>query len=245
MNAQERVDKLHIHGLNIIQNQDFFRYGTDAVLLSWYAAGKINRKLKVADLGTGSGIIPILLSLSKAGEIHGLELQPHVADMAKRSVEMNSLTPKITIIQGDVRELPEFFLPNTYDMVVSNPPYMNAKEGFKNIKDTVAVSRHELQCTMKDIAFAAKRLLKTKGRFVLVHRPNRIVDIFYEMRLHNIEPKAMILIKPKKSKEANMVIIEGLKEGKPGLKILPDIVVYEEDGSYTKQILEIYGKESS
>ncbi|SHE41348.1 tRNA1(Val) A37 N6-methylase TrmN6 [Alkalibacter saccharofermentans DSM 14828] len=242
INAQERVDNLHIEGLKIIQNEKFFRYGTDAVLLAWMAGERAKPNFKIADLGTGSGIIPILLANNGAKQIHGLEIQEYVADMAKRSVALNRLEDEVKIVVGDIKNPPELFIPGSYDIVVSNPPYMNESEGFKSPVREVAIARHEILCSMGDVSKTAARLLKDKSRFYLVHKPHRIVDIFCAMREHGIEPKQMIKVRPHEGKEPNMILIEGVKGGNPGIKLGEEIVVYNQDGTYTEEILKIYKK---
>nr|WP_207740734.1 tRNA1(Val) (adenine(37)-N6)-methyltransferase [Alkalibacter mobilis] len=238
----ERVDNLHICGLKIIQNENFFRYGTDAVLLSWMAGNKISDGAKIADLGTGSGIIPILLAGSKNVMVHGLELQENVADMAQRSIKLNGLVDKIKIFEGDIKNPPIEMQKHTYDIVVTNPPYMTGQGGLKNKNIEKTISRHEMFCSLEDVLAAAKGLLKTKGRFFMVHRPQRMVGIFCAMRNNKIEPKRLIMVKPHANKLPNMILIEGIKEAGPGILMEEDIVVYNADGGYTSQILEIYGK---
>jgi len=242
INEQERVDNLHIEGLKIIQNKKYFRYGIDAVLLAWMAGEKAKYNNKIADLGTGSGIIPILLANSGMKMIHGLEIQESIADMAQRSVSLNGLDAEVNILVGDIKEPPKFFVNETYDMVVSNPPYMNEGEGHASPVREVAIARHEIFCSIEDVSKTAAELLKMKGKFYLVHRPHRIVDIVCSMRQNRIEPKRIILVRPYLGKDPNMVLIEGVKGGNPGIKFEEEIVVYDEDGKYTQQILKIYKK---
>lgn len=239
---QERVDNLHICGLKLIQNDSFFRYGVDAVLLSWLAGQKLRNKSKIADLGTGTGIIPILLAALGDHQIHGLEVIPLMADMASRSVLLNKMEDKIRIIQGDVKDPPKTMVSGSYDVVVSNPPYMAPNEGLKNEGLEKAVARHEILCSFQDVAATASKLLKTKGRFCLVHRPHRMVDVFCAMRDHDLEPKRLILVKPAAGKPANMMLVEGVKEGNPGLIVEEDLFVYGAEGTYSDKIMEIYQK---
>lgn len=239
---QERVDNLHICGLKLIQNEEHFRYGIDAVLLSWFALNRIKEGSNVADLGSGSGIIPILLAAQKNLKIHGLEWVPGMVDMASRSVVLNGLEERITILQGDLKSPPAQMEPNTYDAVVSNPPYMAENEGFQSPTMEKAVARHEILCDIRDVAATAKRLLKTKGRLFLVHRPQRMVDVFSAMRDNGIEPKRLQLVKPTVGKPANMMLVEGVKMGNPAMTMEEDIYVYGDDGQYTDQILDIYQK---
>jgi tRNA1(Val) A37 N6-methylase TrmN6 len=239
---QERVDNLHICGLKLIQHEANFRYGVDAVLVAWLASQKMKKGHKVADLGTGTGIIPILLAAEKDVTVHGLELVPHMADMAGRSVLLNHMEDRITIFQGDLKHLPSQMASNTYDVVVSNPPYMGVKEGLKNDHSEKALARHEIACSFFDVAAAAKKLLKTKGRFCVVHRPHRMVDVFQAMRAMDLEPKRLTLVKPAPGKKANMMLVEAVKEGNPGLIVEEDLFVHGTDGHYSQMILEIYKK---
>lgn len=239
---QERVDNLHICGLKLIQHEEYFRYGVDAVLLSWFASEKTKEGSKVADLGTGTGIIPILMAAQKKIHMEGLEWEPQMADMAGRSVLLNGLKERITIYEGDIKDPPSAMRPNTYDVIVSNPPYMGPKEGFISPKRGKAVARHEILCNIQDVAMTARHLLKSSGRLFLVHRPSRMVDVFFAMRVSGIEPKRLCLVKPSMGKTANMMLIEGVKGGNPGLVMEDDIYVYGQDGEYSDQILEIYQK---
>ena len=238
-NEQERVDNLHIKGYQIIQNIDHFRYGTDAVLLSWYVACKVYSKSHIIDIGTGTGIIPILLAANNVGEsIDALEIQDYYADLARRNIKLNKLDHKINVFYGDMRFLPEEIIRNKYDAVISNPPYM--RESIHNSNKALAIARHEITWSMEEFMKSASRIMKDKGKCILIHRADRIVDIFYHMRLNHIEPKSMRLIYPKRGKNANLVLVEGAKNGKPQLTVEESLIIYGEDGKYTDELLRIY-----
>ncbi len=238
----ERIDDLQLKGLKIIQNPQGFCFGIDAVLLANHV--KLKPKDRVVDLGTGTGIIPLLLAgKSRTCSFQGLELQAPVWDMAKRSVALNHLEHRIEMIQGDIKAVGEIFPKSIYDVVTANPPYMH-KDGLINPGDAKGISRHEVACGLEDVIRGAATLLRTHGRFYMVHRPNRLVDIMYYMRRWDLEPKELTMIQPKKGKAPNLLIIEGKKGAKKELKIKEPLIIYEEDGSYTKKALALYHQEN-
>ncbi|AFA47560.1 tRNA1(Val) (adenine(37)-N6)-methyltransferase [Acetobacterium woodii] len=238
----ERIEDLGLNQLKIIQNPDFFCFGMDAVLLSWFVSQRIKGLVHIIDLGTGTGIIPLLLyGKTKAASITGVEIQPPLVEMANRSITLNGLSEKIKIIEGDIKNPGDEMIPNYYDVVVSNPPYMRAKAGLKNNCETKTISRHEVLCNIEDILIFSKRMMKDHGRLFLIHRPERLGDIMSLMRHYKIEVKQLQFIYPSIKKEANLVLIEGRKSGKPGLKTAAPLIVYHEDGQYTPEIYDIYG----
>ena len=236
----ERIDDLQRNGYQIIQNRDGFCFGMDAVLLSGFA--KVKPGEKAVDLGTGTGIIPILLEAKNEG-IHytGLEIQEEVADMAARSVALNHLEDKITIVRGDIKEASRLFGAASFDVVTSNPPYMNDSHGLKNPDLPKAISRHEVLCTLKDVTREAARLLRPGGRFYLVHRPHRLIEIITALKCVGLEPKRMKMVHPFADKEANMVLIEAVRGGRSMIKVEAPVIVYKEPGVYTDEIYTIYG----
>ncbi|WP_432406305.1 tRNA1(Val) (adenine(37)-N6)-methyltransferase [Wukongibacter sp. M2B1] len=243
LKENERIDDLQCKGLKIIQNPNGFCFGVDAVLLSNFC--EIKRGAKVVDLGTGTGIIPILIAgKSNANKIYGIEVQRQVADMANRSVKLNSLQNKIEIINEDLKNIQGLIEINSIDVVVSNPPYMNQNGGLKNPENLKAISRHEIKCTLEDVVKVASRLLKHNGHFYLVHRPHRLVDIMCLCRQYKLEPKKLMFVHPNKNKKPNLLLVKCIKAAKPELKLLDPLYVYNEDGSYTDEIYKIYGKES-
>ena len=235
----ERLDDLHRNGYQIIQDPGRFCFGMDAVLLSGFAKVKTNEK--VLDMGTGTGIIPILLEAKTNGaHFTGLEVQPESADMAQRSVYYNHLEEKISIVTGDIKDASNIFGASSFDVITTNPPYMIGEHGIKNDADAKTIARHEVLCTLDDILKQSARLLRQGGRFYMVHRPFRLAEIFAKMVEYKIEPKRMQLVHPYVDKEPNMVLIEGMKGAKSRITIEKPLIVYKEENVYTNDILEIY-----
>ena len=234
----EHIDIVPGTKFKIIQNKDSFSYGTDAIFLSNFA----KPKGLIMDIGTGTGIIPLrLVAIDKVEKIYGVEIQDEVAKLAARSIELNNLKEKIEILHMDLKDLPKRFEKSTFDVITSNPPYMKKGGAIVNCEENFAISRHELACNFEDIIKVASYLLKQLGKFYLVHRPDRLVDIIYTMRQYNIEPKYIRFVQPKISKKPNLILIEGVKNGKPDLKFYDPLIVYNDDGTYTEEIYEIYG----
>lgn len=238
----ERIDDLQYKGLKIIQNKDGFCFGIDAVLLANFAKN-MKRKNVVVDLCTGTGIVAILLSgKTDAKRIIGVEIQEESAEMAKRSVELNSLQDRVEIINEDLKKLKPIIESGSVDTVTVNPPYMKAGSAIVNDENKMSIARHEVCCTLDDVIKEAARMLKTNGEFFMVHKPERLVDIFCTMRKYKIEPKRIRFVHPSVDKPANIVLIEGTRDGKEFLKFENSLYVYE-NGEYTDEIYEIYEKE--
>lgn len=236
----ERLDNLQRNGYKIIQDPEKFCFGMDAVLLSGFADAPENGR--VLDLGTGTGIIPILMAAkTKASELIGLEIQSESAEMADRSVELNDLRDRVKIIQGDIKEAGQIFGAASFDIVTSNPPYMIGGHGLQNPDGPKAIARHEVLCDLKDVVAAAAKCLKTGGKFYMVHRPFRLAEIMVTMHEYKLEPKRMRLVHPFIDKEPSMVLIEGVRGGKSRIKVESPLVIYEEQGKYTREIYDIYG----
>lgn len=236
----ERVDELQRNGYRIIQDPGRFCFGMDAVLLSGFA--RVKEGDKVLDMGTGTGIIPILLEAkTKAAHLTGLEIQPESADMARRSVQLNHLEDKIDIIQGDIKEAGNIFKAASFDVVTCNPPYMIGQHGLTNPESPKAIARHEVLCTFEDVAASAAKLLRPGGNFFLVHRPFRLVELFAALTKNGLEPKRMQLVCPFADKEPNMVLIEANRGGRPRMQVEKPLIIYEKPGVYTSEIYEIYG----
>lgn len=236
----ERIDELNRNNYVIIQNKEKFCFGMDAVLLSGFA--RVNENESVIDLGTGTGIIPILLKAKTKGKhFTGLEIQEESADMAKRSVCLNGLEADVDIIVGDIKEASTIFGTGSVEVVTSNPPYMTDQHGIKNPDMEKAIARHEVLCNLEDVVREAARLLKPNGRFYMVHRPFRLVEIFGMLTKYKLEPKRMKLVHPFVDKEPNMVLIECLKCGKSMINIEKPLIIYEKPGVYTSEIYDIYG----
>ena len=235
----ERLDELHRKGYKIIQDPNRFCFGMDAVLLSAFA--NVRKNEKVLDIGTGTGIIPILMEARYGGESYvGIEIQEDVADMASRSVKYNNLEDKISIDNADVKDALKLYGSGFFDVITTNPPYMTVDKGIVNPNDTKALSRHELSVTLEDIVSISSKLLKNKGRFYMIHRPARLVEIMNVMRKYNLEIKRIRMVHPYIDKEANMVLIEAMHDGKPFLKVENPLIVYEKSGEYTKEVMDIY-----
>lgn len=240
LEANERLDDLQLKGYRLIQNSTIFCFGIDAVLLSGFTM--IKKGENVIDLGCGNGVIPILLKGKTEGRhFTGLEIQDINVDMAKRSVILNELTDDIDIVKGDIKEAGSIFKKQSFDVATCNPPYMNENHGITNPESHKAIARHEILCTLDDVVKAAADLLKSNGRFYMVHRPNRLDEIFESLKKHGMQPKRVRLVYPFIDKEPNMVLIESVKGAKPMVKFEKPLIVYEEVGKYTKEIFEIYG----
>lgn len=243
LKENERIDDLEYKGLKIIQNKDGFCFGIDSVLLSDFAKN-IKKEAKVVDIGTETGIISILLSAkTELSKIYGIEIQEDVAEMATRSVKMNNLEDKISIINANIKNIFENIFPNTIDVVVTNPPYMKLDTGAINEEKRKLISRHEIECNLEDIVKISYKLLKSKGEFYMVHRAERIVDILSLLRNYKLEPKEIRFVEPSINKAPNLVLVKAVKDAGEQLKIHNSLIVYDENGNYTQEILKIYGKD--
>ena len=239
LKEHERLDDLQ-NGYHIIQNTENFCFGMDAVLLADFA--KVKPGEKALDMGTGTGIIPILLKAKTQGEhFTGLEIQEQSAEMARRSVAYNHLEEAITIKTGDIKEAAAIFGRASFYVVTSNPPYMTGNHGLTNSHMPKAIARHEVLCTLEDVISQASKVLKPQGRFYMVHRPFRLAEIMGLMIKNKLEPKRMRLVYPFVDKEPNMVLIEGLSGGNSRITVEKPLIVYEKPGVYTQEIKEIYG----
>ena len=235
----ERVDDLQRGGYRIIQNPALFCFGMDAVLLSAFA--KVRPAERVLDLGTGTGIIPLLMhARSGEGCYTGLEISRACCDMAQRSVQLNELEGKVSIVNGDIREAAGIFPAASFDVAVSNPPYMIPGHGLHNAVPEIAAARHELMCTLEDVVRAARHVLGDGGRFYMVHRPFRLAEIIRALSKNHLEPKRMRLVYPYPDKEPNMVLLEARKGGRSGMQVESPLIVYGHPGEYTEEILHIY-----
>ena len=242
LKENERIDDLEYKGLKIIQNKDGFCFGMDSVLLSDFAKN-MKKEAKVLDLGTGTGIIPILLcGKTNLKEVIGVEVQEEVAQMASRSIKLNNLENRFKIINENIINLTKIYKKQTFDVIVTNPPYKKKDTGIINENEKKILSRHEITATLEDFIKVSKDLLKDKGEFYMVHRPERLVDILNLMRTYRIEPKILRFVCPKQNKEPNLILIKGVKNAKPFLKIEKNLYVYKDDGEYTDEILKIYNK---
>lgn len=239
LNENERLDDLQRNGYKLIQNTDIFCFGMDAVLLSTFATCKDTDE--VLDMGTGNGVIPILMEAkTRAKHFTGLEIQDVNVDMARRSVILNGLEEKVDIVQGDIKEASKIFGGASFHVITTNPPYMNENHGLVNPHSAKAIARHEIMCTLDDVIREAAKLLKMRGRLYMVHRPQRLVEIFEVMRNYKIEPKRIKMVHPREDKDANIVLIEAVKGGNSLLKVESPLIVYQKNGEYTRELLKWY-----
>lgn len=237
----ERIDLLERKDYKIIQNKEGFCFGMDAILLSGFA--EVKEGEQVLDLGTGTGILPLLLEAKTKGEhFTGLEIQEQSVEMATRSVQLNDLEKKIDIVKGDIKEASKIFGGAAFDVVTSNPPYMTEHHGLTNLEEPKAIARHEIKCTLVDVIRESAKVLKPGGRFYMVHRPRRLAEIIQLMREYKIEPKRLRMVHPFQDKEANIILIEGHRGGGAMMKVEAPLIVYQSQGVYTEEILKIYGK---
>ncbi|OLO27450.1 SAM-dependent methyltransferase [Alkalihalophilus pseudofirmus] len=240
IHTNERIDYLPNRTLQIIQADDVFSFSIDAVLLAKFSYVPI-QKGKIVDLCTGNGVIPIMMSMRSKATITGVEIQERLYDMAVRSCKINKLSEQIQFVRADINVLPKEIITQQYDVVTCNPPYFEKNDlSDRNVNPHFQIARHEIYCTLEDVIQTCAKLVKQKGKVALVHRPERLTDIFEKMRKYRIEPKRIQFVQPKKDKEANIVLVEGIKDGNAGVKCLPTIVVYEDEKTYTKEFQEIY-----
>lgn len=238
----ERIDDLEFKGLKIIQNKDGFCFGIDSILLSDFAK-EIKKESKVIDLGTGTGIIGILLCMkTELSKIIGVEIQKEVYDMAKRSIKLNNLENKFEIINENIKNLENIIETGTFDAVVTNPPYKKIGTGLTNENEKKLISRHEITANLEDFIKVSSKILKDKGTLYMVHRPDRMVDIIELLRKYKLEPKKIKFVYPNANKDANLILLKAVKNANPFLKIEKPLYVYNQNGEYTDEILKIYGK---
>ncbi len=239
LRGNEKVEDLQCRGLKIIQNKDWFCFGMDAVLLANYCDIKDGEE--VVDLGTGTGIIPILIyGKNNVKKIYGLELQKEVAEMAKRSIVLNSLEKYIEIVNENVKDYKKHLKKNYFDTVVTNPPYIQAKNNLVSPKEKKAISKHEIEGNLEDFIKTASELLKHRGKLYMVYRPNRLVEVFELMKSYKIEPKKIRFVQNRKDEKPNLVLIKGIKAANPHLIVEKPLIIFDEDGNYTQEVNKIY-----
>ena len=242
MGKIEINDLVYFKDIKIVQNKDYFNFSLDSVLLPNFV--EITKKTsKILDMCTGNAPIPLILSTKTTAKIYAIELQKEVYSLAEETIKINKLENQIKLINDNIKNLKKFFNTETFDIITCNPPYFKKKDGsIINENKVKSIARHEIEMELEDVMIISKALLKNEGSLVLVHRTERLIEIIELMKKHNIEPKRMRLIYPKVNNESNLVLIDGRKNGKDGLKILPPLYIHNEDNSYTKEVLEMFGK---
>lgn len=242
LKSDERIDDLEFNGFKIIQSSSGFCFGIDAVLLSDFAKD-IKQNSVVADLCSGTGIISILLAgKTSASKIYAVEIQEVVADMARRSINLNNLNNQIEIINDDLKNLSAHFELGSLDAIVTNPPYKKENSGITNISKEKLISRHEIMCNLEDVVSVSSRLLKNHGSFYMVHRPERLVDIMFLLRKYKLEPKLLRFVHPFEGKAPNLLLIKAVKGANSFLTVQNPLIVYNKPNCYTDEILKIYNK---
>ncbi|NHN35096.1 tRNA1(Val) (adenine(37)-N6)-methyltransferase [Paenibacillus agricola] len=238
LHASERIDDLLTNDLKIIQSDEVFSFSLDAVLLGRFCYTP--PRGRIMDLCTGNGVIPLLLSTRTKAKVVGIEIQERLADMAHRNVVMNKLEEQIQIVHGDLKQASSQFGHGNFDVVTVNPPYLRVQGGEQNINEHVAAARHEVFCTLEDVVRTSSQLVRAGGRVAMVHRPSRLVEIFCAMRDYKLEPKRIRFVHPRAGEEANMVLIEAHKDGKPELRTMPPLLVYKNKTEYCDELMELY-----
>lgn len=242
LKENERIDDLEYKGLKIIQNKNGFCFGIDSILISNFAKN-IKKGVRALDLGTGTGIIATLLcGKTELSEIIGVEVQEEVYEMAKRSIQLNHLENRFKIIQDNILNLNNYFEKNGFDVIVTNPPYKKKETGIQNEDNRKLISRHETEANLEDFIKISKDMLKDKGEFYIVYRPERLVDLLFLMRKYKIEPKRIRFVYSNVNAISKLVLIQGVKNAKPFLKLEPNLYIYDENGNYTEEVLKIYHK---
>lgn len=228
--------------MKIVQNTEWFNFSLDSVLLANFVTIRSNAK-KIIDLGTGNAPIPLILSTRTDATIYGVEIQKPVYELAVKSVEMNDMTDNIKILNDDVKNIDKIFETDSFDVITSNPPYFKINgKSLVNDNSYKTIARHEVLMGIDDILRISRKLLKNNGVVAIVHRPGRILEILEKMKSYNLEPKKIRFIYPKENLESNMVLIEGTKNGKEGLKVLPPLFVHDKDGNYTSEVKKMFGE---
>lgn len=236
----ERIDDLERSGYRIIQQKNGFCFGMDAVLLTGFVPPETHGR--ILDLGTGTGIIPILLrAKTQSRDLTGLEIQTDSCDMARRSVILNDLEEDVHIVQGDIRHADEIFGKRSFDVITSNPPYIKSGGGIVNPMSAKAIARHEILCSFEDIARQTEQLLSPGGKFYLVHRPDRLAEIIDTLRTHHLEPKRLRMVHSFYDSDAVMFLLEAAQGGGSGMKVEKPLIIYKDKDVYSDEIIEIYG----
>lgn len=235
-------DLVYFNGLKIVQNKDYFNFSLDSILLPNFVKITPNTK-KILDLCTGNAPIPLVLSTMTKSKILGIELQKEIYLLAKKSISINNLESQIEIINMDAKNVIDMYETDTFDLITCNPPYFKYNEGsIINNNDIKTLARHEVTFKLDDLFKVSRKLLKNGGSVCLIHRTDRLIDIIESMKKNNIEPKRIRFVYPKIGSESNLVLIDGHKNGKSGLIILPPLYVHDKNGNYTNEVLKMFGK---
>ena len=243
LKENERIDDLELNNLKIIQNKTGFCFGIDSILLSDFA-NELPKNSKVLDLGTGTGILGILLcGKTNLSKIYGIEIQKEVSEMANRSVLLNNLSDRFEIVNDSIKNLNKYFNNDSFDAIVSNPPYKKENSGIKNESEVKLISRHEITASLEDFINISSKLLKNNCSLYMVHRPERLSDLFYLLKKYNLEPKKIRMVQSYFDSKPKLVLIKAAKNAKSFLNIEKPLIIYNKDGTYTDEIYKIYGKE--
>ena len=234
---------LNFNDMYIYQNDEGFTFSLDSVLLANFV--KINKRdKKIIDFCTGNAPVPLILSTKTKDKIIGIEIQKDVSELAMKSIAINNLSQRIKIINDDVKNVSNLYESDSFDIITCNPPYFKTTEdGYFNVNKSKMLARHEICLSLEDIFKHARKILKNGKKIAIVHRVDRFVDIIVTMKKYNIEPKRVRFCYPKVGKEANIVLIEGVKNGKTGLKILPNLIIHNADGTYTDEVKNMFEEE--
>lgn len=231
---------LGYENLKIVQNGDMFHFSLDSVLLPNFITLSSNVH-KILDIGCGNAPIPLILSTKTSASILGIDIQSEVCEMARKSVHLNHLDDQITIINQDIIQYSSTCESDYFDVITCNPPFFKVHDMSKfNISDYKTIARHEIMLNLKQLCQVSKKILKNNGVLGIVHRPERLMDILFEMRSCNIEPKRIQFVYPRKNQDSHILLVEGRKNGNPGMKILPPLYVHEENGDYTEQVKKFF-----
>lgn len=241
MNVEKNVinDLVGYDNLKIVQNNEYFNFSLESILIPRFCI--LKKKMKIIDFCTGNAPIPLVLSTLTDSEIIGVEIQKEIYALATESVKINGLEERISILNEDVKKLPDLFETDTFDLITCNPPYFKVNES-SNLNDNYikTVARHEVMLTLNDIFAVSRKLLKNNGSVVMVHRTDRLSEILTLMTNNNLQPKRIRFIYPKEGKESNLVLIDAKKNGKIGVKVLPPLYCHNDDGSYTSEVLKMF-----
>lgn len=238
LQGNERIDDLLTYGLQIIQSSDVFSFSMDAVLLARFCS--VPHKGNILDLCTGNGVIPLLVSTRSRASIVGVEIQHRLWDMAKRNVRLNQLESQIRMEHKDLRTLLDVMTQGSFDLVTVNPPYLPVPQGEQNVNEHMALARHEVACTLEDVLSISSRLVRNGGKVAMVHKPSRLAEILSIMQRYRLEPKRIRFVHPRADAEANMVLIEAVRDGKPEVRLLPPLIVYQNETEYCRELLDVF-----